>query len=140
MTHEKRIQMADPHTHRGSDCCRGRGGIFFVAAADRCALCIGDCYGNPAEDGQGVLPQSGFAVSSRYSIKEADLRAMLDVEPDLEYTLSGSGKNWTLTPSAPLLDNTVYTIQVKNPARRRGAVVCVPDTQRPFGGGDLPSR
>ena len=92
------------------------GAGYFLSRPQTDALYASVAVTATAEDGQGVLPQSGFAVSSRYSIKEADLRAMLDVEPDLEYTLSGSGKNWTLTPSAPLLDNTVYTIQVKNPA------------------------
>ncbi|MEM1484543.1 Ig-like domain-containing protein [Oscillospiraceae bacterium PP1C4] len=64
----------------------------------------------------GVALESSFDLTSNFRVTEKDLRAMIEVEPAVEYKLTGSGKNWGIIPVAPLEDNTVYTFRVKNKA------------------------
>lgn len=62
-----------------------------------------------SETGRGIDPAGGFEVTASSALKEAELRAMLVMEPEIgSYTLSGSGKVWTLTPDTPLSKNAVY--------------------------------
>lgn len=70
----------------------------------------------------GLSADSAFTIATGWRVSQEELRAMLDIEPDIgDYTVRGSGKNWTLVPGVPLMDNTVYTIRVVNP--ETGAVV-----------------
>lgn len=64
----------------------------------------------------GLAADSSFTITTGWRVSREELRAMLDIEPDIgDYTIGGSGKNWTLVPGVPLTDNTVYTIRVINP-------------------------
>lgn len=67
-----------------------------------------------AQDDSGILPDATFGVTSGFDVKEPELRAMLEMDPQINYTLTGGGKEWTLAPVMPLRENTVYTIRVKN--------------------------
>lgn len=62
----------------------------------------------------GIAPDASFAVTTGFTVAEEALREMLALDPAINYTLSGGGKEWTLTPVMPLLENTVYTFRVKN--------------------------
>lgn len=67
-----------------------------------------------AQEESGIVPDAYFAVTSDFAVHESDLRGMLDLDPAINYTLEGSGKEWTLRPVMPLRENTVYTIRVNN--------------------------
>lgn len=69
-----------------------------------------------AQDNSGVLPDASFAVTSGFDVGEEELRAMLELDPPFHYTLSGAGKEWTLSPGMPLRENTVYTFRVNSAA------------------------
>lgn len=62
----------------------------------------------------GVTTGSAFLLTSGFSLKEDALRSILELEPALNYTLSGGGKEWILQPVMPLRENMVYTFRVKN--------------------------
>lgn len=62
----------------------------------------------------GVSVGASFRLTSGFSLKEDAIRTILEMEPALNYTLSGGGKEWTLQPVMPLRENMVYTFRVKN--------------------------
>lgn len=65
---------------------------------------------------RGVEPSTAFSIRLNWRVSENQLREMLVTQPvQVDYTLEGSGKRWTLTPNQPLDTNQVYTFQVQNP-------------------------
>lgn len=62
----------------------------------------------------GITTDASFRLTSGFSLKEDSLRSILELEPALNYTLSGKGKEWILQPVMPLRENMVYTFRVKN--------------------------
>lgn len=60
--------------------------------------------------------ETSFVVESAFSVTEAQLRGLLEVDPPVPYALSGSGKRWVLTPEGGLAQDTVYTFRVKSTA------------------------
>lgn len=62
----------------------------------------------------GITTSTSFRLTSGFSLKEDSLRSILELEPALNYTLSGGGKEWMLQPVMPLRENMVYTFRVKN--------------------------
>lgn len=69
-----------------------------------------------AQEESGIVPDAYFTVTADFAVHESDLRGMLDLDPAINYTLEGSGKEWILRPVMPLRENTVYTIRVNNAA------------------------
>lgn len=69
-----------------------------------------------SDPNEAIGASATFSLTSGYRVSEEQLRGMLAVEPEFAYTLSGSGKQWSLKPDTPLADNTVYTIRVNNAA------------------------
>ncbi len=67
-----------------------------------------------SKEESGVSIDTSFHLSSGFSLKENSLRSILELDPVMNYTLTGSGKNWTLTPVMPLRENMIYTFRVKN--------------------------
>ena len=100
-------------------------GVIILAAAGAAFLLsrpTGDMVMASVEIGatqktdMGLAADSSFTITTGWRVSREELRAMLDIEPDIgDYTIGGSGKNWTLVPGVPLTDNTVYTIRVINP-------------------------
>ncbi len=95
--------------------------VVFLAAAGASALLsrpVGDelpasiSMTAVSQTEQGVDPDSTFQLTSGYRVKKEQLAAMLSVEPELDFSMEGSGKNWMLKPSEPLKANTVYTFRV----------------------------
>ena len=103
-------------------------GVIILAAAGAAFLLsrpTGDMVMASVEIGAtqktelGLAADSSFTITTGWRVSQDELRAMLDIEPDIgDYTIGGSGRNWTLVPGVPLMDNTVYTIRVINPATK----------------------
>ena len=103
-------------------------GVIILAAAGAAFLLsrpTGDMVMASVEIGAtqktelGLAADSSFTITTGWRVSQDELRAMLDIEPDIgDYTIGGSGRNWTLVPGVPLMDNTVYTIRIINPATK----------------------
>ena len=100
--------------------------VVFLAAVGAAALLsrpVGDelpasiSMTAASQTEQGVEPDSVFQLQSGYRVKKEQLAAMLSVEPEFDFSMEGSGKNWTLKPSEPLKANMVYTFRVLNDAK-----------------------
>lgn len=68
------------------------------------------------QEESGVLTDAYFLLGSGFSVKEETLREMLELDPAINYSLTGGGKEWQIHPAIPLRENAVYTFRVKNAA------------------------
>lgn len=94
---------------------------FFLSRPQGSAVEASVNMNAATETPQGVALETGFTLTLDYKVTEEELRDMLVIDPEIgAYTLTGSGKTWTLTPESPLEKNRVYTFGIRG---RTGEVV-----------------
>lgn len=67
-----------------------------------------------AQEDSGISVNAAFSLTCDFALKETTIRSMLVLDPPINYTLSGGGKEWNLKPVLPLKENTIYTFRVNN--------------------------